>query len=93
MCSYWDAEAYPRTNLGRPVDLNCEATRADDLNACIMYVRDSDLSPGKINGRIETTSEQDEQELQRVASANLGCPFRQSSRLQLYTNAACMLAP
>jgi hypothetical protein len=37
-CSYCGAEAYPRTSLGRPVDLNCEATRDDDLNACILYV-------------------------------------------------------
>jgi hypothetical protein len=35
-CSYCGAEAYPRTNLGRPVDLNWEATRAVDLNACIL---------------------------------------------------------
>lgn len=35
-CSYCGAEAYPRTNRGRLFDLNCEATRADDLNACIL---------------------------------------------------------
>jgi hypothetical protein len=37
-CSYCGAEAYPRTNLGRPVALNCDATRVVDLRACIVCI-------------------------------------------------------
>jgi hypothetical protein len=49
----------------------------------MLYVM-GDLSPWRINAKVQTTWEQsDARELQRVASANLGCAFRQSSHLQL----------
>jgi hypothetical protein len=92
ICSYCLAEAYPRANLGRPDGLNCEATRAVDLNACILYVINCILSEETI-GKIEDYM------LMSSSQALMGsngeprlCLPQHVSRLQLPTSAVCALA-